>query len=319
MSKTSKVYEIMASRLIAVMDQGVIPWRQTWKSIGAPRNLVSNKAYRGANVFWLAIFGKKYPTPYWMSFKQATELGGKVKKGEHGIPVVFWKAYQAKDEPVEGQEETRSKRLIVRYYTVFNLEQTEGCRIPAGRMEALQMKDATADERNIDAVAEAERIFEEYRKAEGIGYVLGGDRAYYRPATDEIHVPLPSQFSSLEEFHATRFHEVTHSTGVKKRCDRPGIVGFDHFGSHQYSEEELVAEFGASYLCSVAGIEREGLVENSAAYIANWREKLTADPSILIMAAQRAQKSSDYVLGLRDVDPQQEVSDTPLDSVEQAT
>ena len=289
------VYAIITDRIIGLLDKGVIPWQRTWKGAqGLPKNLLSNKPYRGVNVWLLAAQG--YESPYWLTFKQAKQLGGSVTKGQKGTPVVFWKIIE-KDEVKDG-EVKKTKVFFLRYYTVFNLEQTEDVRIPKGRIT-----DDEDDTINGDVLGDAgaferaEATFESYVTREGIGVDYGGTRACYNPKLDKIRIPKREDFVSAESFASVKFHEATHSTGTEKRCNRPGITEFDFHASHQYAEEELVAEFGASFLCSVHGIERDDVIENSAAYIANWKQRLTDDPKIVVNAAQRAQKAADFILG----------------------
>lgn len=298
--KTSRVdvYEDVRVRICASLEAGSIPWRKPWSggAGGAPRNLRSKKVYRGINVWLLALAG--YSSPYWLTFRQAQDLGGSVKRGEKGTRIVFWKigVAGARDEngkPVVGEDgrELSRKTFLLRHYTVFNLEQCEGIESPA-----------VADEtpkNDLSPIEICESIV--------AGYVENGgpkverqssSAAFYRPSTDSVRVPLLSQFESAPSSYSVLFHELIHSTGHSKRLARKGIVDPTLFGSHTYSQEELVAEFGASYLCAVAGIEVETL-ENSAAYIAAWLKRLREEDSAkwLVTAAAQAQKAADLILG----------------------
>ena len=299
------VYQLVTDRIIALLDAGTIPWRKTWKggALGAPRSLVSNKPYRGINVWLLALTAQDegYTSPYWLTFKQAKTLGGSVRKGERGTKVVLWKPMPKKDaegKPVVGPTGKPESFMLIRQYTVFNLDQTEGCRIPKGRItERPDDSEFNGEAHSAEAVENAVAIFEGYCERESISVGHGGTRAYFSPKDDAIQLPRREDFVDGESYATTAFHEATHSTGVASRLDRKGITEFDFFGSHQYADEELVAEFGASFLCAVTGVERDATVENSAAYIAGWRKRLEDDPKVIVYAAQRGQKAADFIIG----------------------
>jgi antirestriction protein ArdC len=133
--------------------------------------------------------------------------------------------------------------------------------------------------------------------------MFGGDRAYYSPRLDYIHIPAKEAFSSPEEFYSTAFHELAHASGHSSRLHRKGVTEPAHFGSHDYSQEELVAEFGASMLCGFAGIEQQ-TIENSAAYIQGWLKVLKGDKKLAIIAAGQAQRVADFILNKQDAEQQ---------------
>ncbi len=286
----ANVYEIVTKAIIAKLDEGTIPWRKPWDpTVGLPRNLSSNRAYRGMNLWVLSAQG--YSSPFWLTFRQAKALGGSVMKGEKSTPVVFWKAGRREVENGETGEPEEKGYLLVRYYNIFNLEQTEGVRIPKGRIP----EEGGEPER--EELPDCEVIASRYLDDGGPSLDHGGGKACYVPPLDAVKMPVPVSFDSSPAYWATLFHELGHSTGAKSRLDRPGVAEMDGFGSHRYADEELVAEFCSSFLCGVAGIDREDEMENSAAYIAHWREKLTEDPKVVVYAAQRAQKAADLILG----------------------
>ena len=300
-SARQDTYELITERLIDVMDRGEIPWRKTWQGgeAGMPRSLNTGRAYRGINTVILTIVGSFYDSPYWLTFKQAKAMGGSVRKGEKGTSIVFWSTFTPKDaagEPATKKDGKPESRLFLKRYTVFNLEQTEDVCIPKGR-ELPERELPGGDAQDEAACNAAAAIFAEYTEREAISVAYGGGRACYSPTADGIRLPKQESFECAEDFHATSLHEATHSTGTSSRCARPGIEDFDYSGSHQYADEELVAEFGASFLCSMAGIDRDEQIENSAAYLASWKKRCLADPKLLIYAAQRAQKAADYILG----------------------
>lgn len=286
------VYEIVTEKVIEALDKGVVPWQRPWRVSGmAPANLNSKRAYRGINTFLLSISAMSLPnaTPWWMTFKGAQELGGSVKKGEKGTFIVFWKKTEYKKTNEETGDEELKKGMMLRYYYVFNLCQTEGIdekKIPKA-----------VEQPEVDIVERAEEIVKSYPMKviapPAIRYVPQ-DRAYYTPASDTVVMPSRKQFNSTAALYSVLFHELTHSTGHKDRLDR-FKEGSLSFGSETYAAEELVAEMGAAFLCAEAGIEPE--YTNAAAYIANWKQKLKDDGKLVVYAAARAQKAADFVMG----------------------
>jgi antirestriction protein ArdC len=270
------VYEIITERIIGSLNEGVVPWRKTWVG-GAAKNLVSGKDYRGVNAFLLGVL--PFSSPWFATFNQIRAKGGRVRKGERGAPIVFWKVY-------ENEESDEQRRFVLRYFTVFNVaEQCEGIVVP-------ELGRATA----VDPIEECERIVLGYENGPSIDH--WEPRAWYSPATDTINVPTLNLFETAEAYYATLFHEMTHSTGHRKRLARSGVVDPHRFGSHEYSREELVAEMGASFLCAEAGISQTTL-PNSVAYIGHWLKRLREDSKLVVMAAAEASKAADRILGRR--------------------
>lgn len=270
---SQKIYEMVTDRIIKELEKGVVPWRRPWV-VNAAVNWTTQKPYRGINTLLL-------PPGEYATFKQVSEAGGKVKKGERGHIVVFWRWIEKEDEET-GEKE---KIPFLRYYKVFEINtQCEG-------LES-KRKELHFDH---DPIAEAEKIVEGYRDRPEIRYQSG--RAYYVPALDFISVPPLNDYPKVEEFYSTLFHEMVHSTGHKNRLGRPGIETAAEFGSETYSKEELVAEIGTAMLCAMCGIDNS-TIENSAAYIGGWLQKLKNDPRLIIRAAGQAQKAADYILGV---------------------
>jgi len=228
-------------------------------------------------VFLLSSSG--YGSPYWLTYKQATERGGHVRKGEHGTKVVFWKIGTRETEDADGDTIER-RSILLRYYTVFNVEQCEEIALP----------DAT---RTVNPIDECERIVAGMPNPPAMEQ---DGRAWYRPSTDTVGMPARNAFNSSEEYYSTLFHELTHSTGHTKRVGRDGIEKLNTFGSESYSKEELIAEMGAAMLCGVAGIERKTLA-NSASYLKSWIDALKSDAGMVVSAASQAQKAADYIQG----------------------
>jgi len=279
----NKVYEIITDRIIEKLEQGTVPWHMPWSADG-PKNLISDKAYRGINVFMLGSLG--YMSPYWLTFKQAQALGGHVSKGEKGTPVVFWKTWKNMEQNDKTSKWEDVSRFVLRYYSVFNIEQ---CTLPAEEIPQDQEPNI------IDPIPEAMRIVQAMPTAPAIEH--GEPRAYYSPSRDLVNMPRAEAFNSSEEYYSTLFHELTHSTGHHSRLDRfKKDDSINPFGSREYSKEELIAEMGAAFLSGHCGIE-DRIIDNSAAYINGWLGRLKNDPQLVVMAAAKAQKASDYILG----------------------
>lgn len=268
-----KIYEMVTDRIVKLLENGVVPWRRPWR-VGAAVNWKTQKPYRGINTLLLE------PGEY-ASFKQISEAGGKVKKGEKGHIVVFW-TWLDKEDAETGE---MTKIPFLRYYTVFEINR---------QCEGLQSK--RNDQTFVhDPIEEAERIFSGYKDAPPVKFASG--RAFYRPGDDSISVPPLCDYAKPEEYYSTLFHELVHSTGHEKRLNRSGITELAAFGSETYSKEELVAEIGAAMLCGVAGIDNS-TIENSAAYIGGWLRKLRDDKKLIVHAAAQAQRAADYILGV---------------------
>ncbi|TKJ41199.1 hypothetical protein CEE37_05915 [candidate division LCP-89 bacterium B3_LCP] len=274
-------YQVITDRICELLEKGEIPWQRPWNSGNDfPKNLASKKEYRGINPFMLASM--RYTSPYWLTFKQAKDLGGGIKAGEKGTPVVFWKWIEREDEST-GEV---NKIPFLRYYTVFNLTQTVG--IPEDKIPALD-----EETREFNPIEEAEKIVANMQRRPEIQNIES--RAYYRPSQDLVNMPKKELFKSDEEYYSTLFHELTHSTGHENRLNRKGIGELQGFGSHSYSKEELCAEFGSAFLCGESGIV-ERVIENSAGYIQGWLKRLRSDKKFLVQAASQGQKAADFIL-----------------------
>lgn len=278
------VYQVITERITEQLEHGTIAWHRPWKTrgpAGAPRNLVSGHAYRGVNVFILASLG--YSSPHFLTYRQAEALGGHVKRGEHGAPVVFWRWIDKAGESQEGREDIE-RYAMLRYYTVFNLAQCEGITDPSLPLEVVSLPPIESAERIVVAMPDRPDI------------VHGGDQAYYRPSWDRVTMPERGRFDRAEAYYSTLFHELTHATGHERRLNRPTLVDLCPFGSTNYSKEELVAEMGAAYLCGFAGIENR-TIDNSAGYIAAWLRRLRDDARLVVHAAAQAQRAVDFIMG----------------------
>ncbi len=275
------VYEIVTTRILDQLQKGTVPWRKPWSTITAgPRNLITNKPYRGINVFLLGAH--RFASPYFLTFKQALDRGGVVKKGERGCPIVFWKwRDNEEDSAAESEHERKPAAPLLRYYTVFNVEQCEG--VPSPAVET---------RRPFEPLPECERVVRAMPNPPRLEHQ--GTQAFYRPSTDTVTLPPPERFNSRELY--SLLHELTHSTGHESRLARKGITDAVLFGSHEYSHEELVAEMGAAFICGHCGIDAATLTE-STSYIAGWLQALQNDTRMVVLAAAQAQKAADLILG----------------------
>lgn len=287
------VYSLVTERITAALEAGTIPWKKPWASLGGiPRNLASGRPYRGMNVLLLSL-GQPYTSPWWLTYKQAQELGGHIKKGERSSIVTFWKIAQKTEEAPEGesaaeaQDRSGRRAPLLRYYHVFNLEQCEGVAAPPSEeFQPREHERLALCETLVAGMPGRPRIVRDPRQA------------FYAPALDQVAIPDLSQFETPEGYYATLFHELVHSTGHPSRLARQGLGTPAPFGTPDYSREELVAEFGAAFLCAHAGIF-PATADSQAAYIDGWLRVLKKDHRMLPIAAAHAQKAADFILGIR--------------------
>lgn len=278
------VYEIITERIMDQLEKGEVPWHRPWAcQEWFAKNLISKKEYRGVNAFLTNSQG--YDSPYWLTFKQAQDLGGSVKKGEHGTPVVYWNWVNKTDKDPDTEEELTKNIPFLRYYTVFHVSQ---CDLPEGKVPEVKAVD-----NGLNPIDICEKVTSRMPKRPEIKY--GQQRAFYKPAQDTVNMPKFQSFDNAEAFHSTLFHELVHSTGHESRLNRKGITELSSFGSTEYSKEELVAEMGAAFLCGHCGIENK-TVDNSVAYIQSWLKRLRSDKKLVVMAAAKAQKAADFIL-----------------------
>lgn len=276
----SKVYEYVTKKIVAELEKGEIPWRKPW--VGGPAiNWKSKKKYRGVNMFLL-------PPGEYVTYKQATEAGGFVKKGERGHMVVFYTTleYDKKGGESKGTGEDGKTRIpYLRYYTVFELSQCEG-------LERRRRVDGV----DHNPIERCEEIVAGYENGPAIEH--GAEGASYSVKKDRVAMPDRERFFCMEEYYSTLFHELGHSTGHQTRLNRESLTSATAgFGTSPYAEDELIAEMTAAMLCGEAGIDNVTL-ENSAGYIDGWRKRLSSDPKLIVRMASKAQKAADLILGV---------------------
>ncbi len=279
------VYEIITEKIIKQLESGVAPWRKPWTS-QTPANLLTQKEYRGLNILTLASQG--FPSRFWLTFNQTTQLGGRIRKGEKSSPVIFWNIGDEQETTAQDGTKETSRPFLLRYYSVFNLSQAEGIDIPGSLLR---------DMRSNNPIDTCEQIVTSMANPPAFEQ---SDKAWYSPSNDVVGMPARGLFHSSEEYYATEFHELAHSTGHAKRLHRENFDNPVSFGSESYSKEELIAEMTAAMLCGIAGIEQETL-ENSAAYLKSWIARLKSDSRLIVSAASQAQKAADFIRGKDDV------------------
>jgi len=280
------IHAAITERFIEKLRAGCVPWQRTWQSA---TNLISGKAYRGINA--LSLGSAAFGSPYWMTFRQALELGGNVRKGEKSSPVIYYRflaKHDARGNPVFTAKGRAATIPFVRWSNVFNLEQTEGIAAPAQTPAPAPSPEPMRSLDRADLLVCQAKLCPIYHE---------GFAASYSPTEDLIRMPFPRTFRSSEDYYHTLFHEMTHATGHGTRLDREGITNPVKFGSERYSKEELVAELGAAFLSNDAGILDSVRFDNSAAYLQSWIRKFKDDPTLIVSAASHAQRGFDWITG----------------------
>lgn len=293
----AKRNEIVQS-ILGYIEQHPTNWLSGWVSLGVPQNGLTNSNYRGLNALYLWLIGKQqgYTDNRWVTFNQAKELGASIKKGEKSSPILFYTLYDkntkqeyTKKTTAEMTDEERKQyedenvRPVVRYSQVFNAQQ---CVNFPERATTSLMSDEERQKHSNEVV---ERII---ANSEAPVLYDGGNRAFYRITTDNIHLPAIEQFNTMQDYYATALHEIAHSTGHPSRLNRK-MGGDDR---ENYAIEELRAEMAAVFMQMENGIQLEGKhYENHSAYLASWLEEVKNDTKIFTSAVSDAMKISDYV------------------------
>ena len=276
------VYEMVTNRIIEQLESGVIPWEKPWTGLRSGAfNRVSKKSYSLLNQMLLKHDGE------YATFKQWSDLGGKIRKGERSEIIVFWKVLPVEEVQEDGEKIIKQIPLL-KYINVFHISQVDG-------VEPLPEEEL----HDIEPIEKAEKVLNDYWTRENITVEhVAGNRAYYSPTRDMICLPLFEQFTDASEYYSTAAHESVHSTMKESRCNRAEerknkLVAF---GSEEYSKEELVAEIGSASLMNIIGIETRKSFRNSAAYIQNWLSVLKNDVKFIVSASSKAEKAVDYIL-----------------------
>lgn len=278
------VYSIITNKIIEQLEQGIIPWRRPWSKTGIPKNLISQKPYKGINVFLLSMLG--YASNYFLTRRQANALGAHIKQGEKPHIVVYWKIEQEERSEEEANVNPNPPKTsyMLRYFSVFNIEQVEG-------LDTTQLPQEEVRVNN--PIAQCEAIIHSMNDAPDLKHQ--GNEAYYVPSLDCIYMPDRKRFDSSQNYYHVLFHELIHATGHSKRLNREGVANVNTKDIPKYSYEELIAEIGSCFLNFHAGLGIHDL-DNSAAYIQGWLEKLQSDNKCIIYASIHAQKAVDCVM-----------------------
>lgn len=280
------IYQTVTDRILNQLAAGVIPWRKTWTT-GLPKSLTTGREYRGLNILMLGT--TDHTSRYWVTYRQAQSLGGHVRQGEKASFVVYWK-WRTPEELQRAREKTGKADLAPCFpftSAVFNLDQVEG----------LDRPEDDVPNRNHGRLDIAERLFDVMPDKPEIVHAVTKEPAY-NPRLDRITLPHLSQFENADEYYGTLFHELIHSSGHPKRLNRFPVTPetpSDRF--EDYSFEELVAEFGAAFLCAFAGISNPASEALQASYIAGWSQALRRDNRLIVRAASAAQRATDYIRG----------------------
>jgi antirestriction protein ArdC len=287
----ASLYDEVTGRIIAELEAGRFPWVQPWGNpeagggtagAGLPRNALTARPYSGVNVLilWGAVIEHGYPSQTWLTFRQALEAGGCVRKGERGTTVVYADRFIPEAEKARAVETGGDAKTIpfLKRFTVFNVAQCEGLR-PDLAPEPIPLP-----ERQIVPVAE------EVIAASGIEFRVGGNRAFYVPSQDYVQVPPQPAFFEQINYYRTCLHELCHGSGHKSRLNRNLV---NSFGSKDYAREELIAEMGSAFLCAALGIVP---TVRHADYLGSWLDVLREDNRAIFRAASAASKAADWLL-----------------------
>jgi antirestriction protein ArdC len=248
-----------------------------------PKNAATGRAYSGVNVLilWGAVIEQGFPSQSWLTFRQALSLRGNVRKGERGTTVVYADRFVPDDERKRARETGEEAQAIpfLKRFTVFNSAQCEN--LPDDIAIAAPPPDPALIEPQVEALV----------KATGIDFRIGGNRAFYAPASDHVQVPPPQAYFEPINWHRTALHECSHASGAPLRLNRD-LSGA--FGTKKYAFEELIAEISAAFCCAALGIAP---TVRHADYIGSWLEVLREDNRAIVRAASQASKAADYLLG----------------------
>lgn len=291
-------YQMVTDRICEMLEQGFIPWDKPWAMAKTSAwSGCDGHIYSLINQFLLADPEKKYNSwdelekdiaGEWVTFKQAVDRGGFVRKSEKGRKIVFFTMLPEKDNDGNG---TENFFPYLKWTTVFKIDQCEN-------IEQKFHKDADCLY-NFNANQTAEEVSNDYICREKIILnIQHGNKACYSPSSDTVTMPMPEQFKDNAEYYSTLFHELTHSTGHQKRLNR--IVKAAAFGDDDYSAEELIAEIGSASILATLGIENNRTFKNSAAYIQNWLKALKNDKKLIVSASSKAEKAIRLILGVKE-------------------
>lgn len=285
MSAYDMVNKVISEKLM----EGVVPWKKLWKTKGGlpAISLNSGKPYNGINQLLLTCLADQFnESPYFLTYKQAVARGGYIKSGEKGFHVVFFKKSEDADEK-EMEDEDKKAKFILRYYTIFNLEQCENITLTAKEKQLLKSMEVTPN--NNKSIKRAEQLLNSYYKLPDV-VIKQSHNPSYNFNQDIISMPPIVQFETSEEYYASLFHEVIHSTGHKTRLKRK----LESKTIQDKTIEELIAEIGSAYLSSDAGIV-DKVIDNNASYINYWLDRINVNKRLFVTATSRAEKAYKFI------------------------
>lgn len=292
-TQSRDLYAEVTNKIIGMIEQGVAPWRKTWSQYGLARNYATGHIYTGINMILMNT--TPHPIPYFMTFNQIQEQGGKIRKGSKAEMVIYFNVYYkdgndqtlSRPQAIAAREHGQEVQVLkfIKYYNVFNIADIEGITFD---IPEITLKDNEQIERCEQIIATMPHRPELKQ--------MDANRAFYAPLHDFVNMPDIRQFDSSQAYYATFFHELAHSTGHASRLAREEVMNPVEFGSKPYSREELLAEMAASFICASVHIDYDEITENSAAYLAGWLKVLKEDSKFIFKAAAEAQKAAHYIL-----------------------
>ncbi len=290
--ETEELFDRIYNIIIEKLKNNKIPWKESWTI--DPANLFSKRHYNGINIFFLNLSG--YKSPYWLTERQIESLKGGIKKGETPTPIILYFEFKNQKLEIDENEEEPDSKLLeneevfienkysYKIYRVYNFEQTENIKHKIRPYKKADIKSQKKAQEIINNYTDKPMIYED----EGA--------PYYDPKGDKILIPNKKKFQDWREYYSSLFHELIHSTGYSTRLNRLPVVNSINGGVHKYSKEELIAEFGSSFLCGYAGFKKIKNISNSAAYIKYWLEKLPENKDWCFFAAAQARKAVNHIL-----------------------
>lgn len=304
------LFQVVTDKIVAALEKGTPPWRKPWRNTaggspasisGLPANAVTGRSYSGINVLllWIDAVDKGFSSNRWLTFKQALEVGGNVRKGEKSTLVTLFKPFEKKETDEQGKplfdeqgNAVVSQRNFMTSFRLFNVEQCEN--LPEKlltRVNVAGNAEEASKQHDIERIQRAERIV----ACSGVSVIhLHQNRAFYKPGVDSITMPEAAQFHRPADYYSTLLHELVHSTGHISRLAREGITSSSRrFGDPVYAFEELVAEIGSAFLCAEVGIQ--GDVQHES-YIASWLKVLKEDKKAIFQASRFAREAFEYLI-----------------------
>ncbi|WP_051359646.1 ArdC family protein [Adhaeribacter aquaticus] len=308
----NQLAEQVTNEIILGLEKGEVFWQQPWQNGAMPKNIQSGRYYDGFNALYLnyITLKKKYANAHFLTYKQAQQLGGNVKKGEKGHLIVFWKinVYKVGEkETNEGKsEDVLNRRFTPFIWSVFNVDQCEGLTL---------MQQAPAERTENEVIEACEEVVTNMPNRPHIHHE--GNDAFYSVSNDLVQLPERKHFISSPHYYSVLFHELIHSTGHPSRLNRRAEEGTRTFGDAVYSKEELIAEIGANFLNAHTGI-KDQVFDNSVSYIQGWLEALKNDKTMILTASSKAAAAARYILDLEEAAQEQEEEKTTEATLQKA-